>query len=207
MQVFLLKINSRRVFFSTFKDSSPIAGGIGPETTNFDGLISPLQTNRNDSQMMRNVLETKKLEHTIQLLKIELNQRDLLIQNQKIQYEEKCEELQEKLADMTYQRQLVQTKLDSQVQIERELSQRSQEEVRQQLTHIMDRQRQLEDVNKRLISKANEIRQNLQNKILPTDEEYRILKTTDTSSEQMPLKDFIMVRETSIEFILNEIFL
>jgi len=157
--------------------------------------------------MMRNVLETKKLEHTIQLLKIELNQRDLLIQNQKIQYEEKCEELQEKLADMTYQRQLVQTKLDSQVQIERELSQRSQEEVRQQLTHIMDRQRQLEDVNKRLISKANEIRQNLQNKILPTDEEYRILKTTDTSSEQMPLKDFIMVRETSIEFILNEIFL
>ena len=71
----------------------------------------------------------------------------------------------------------------------------------------MDRQRQLEDVNKRLISKANEIRQNLQNKILPTDEEYRILKTTDTSSEQMPLKDFIMVRETSIEFILNEIFL
>ena len=62
--------------------------------------------------MMRNVLETKKLEHTIQLLKIELNQRDLLIQNQKIQYEEKCEELKEKLADMTYKRQLVQTKLD-----------------------------------------------------------------------------------------------
>jgi hypothetical protein len=57
----------------------------------------------------------------------------------------------------------------------------------------MDRQRQLEDVNQRLISKAHEIRQNLQNKILPTDEEYRMLKTTDINSEQMPLKDFIMV--------------
>jgi hypothetical protein len=57
----------------------------------------------------------------------------------------------------------------------------------------MERQHQLEDVNKRLISKANEIRQNLHNKILPTDEEYRILKSTDINSEQMSLKDFIMV--------------
>lgn len=57
----------------------------------------------------------------------------------------------------------------------------------------MERQRQLEDVNQRLISKANEIRHNLQNKILPTDEEYRILKSTDIGSQQMPLKDFIMV--------------
>jgi hypothetical protein len=56
-------------------------------------------------------------------------------------------------------------------------------------------------MNKRLISKANEIRQNLQNKILPTDEEYRTLKTTDLHSEQMPLKDFIMVRNYS--FIPN----
>jgi progesterone-induced-blocking factor 1 len=142
---------------------------------------------------MKNVIESKKLQHSIQLLKIELNQRDLLIQNQKIYYEEKCEDLQEKLADMTYQRQLLQTKLDSQIQIERELTQRSQDEVRQQLSHIIERQRQLEDVNQRLISKAHEIRQNLQNKILPTDEEYRILKSTDINSEQMPLKDFIMV--------------
>ncbi len=66
---------------------------------------------------MKNIIETKKLQHAIQLLKIELNQRDLLIQNQKIQYEEKCEDLQEKLADMTYQRQLLQTKLDSQIQV------------------------------------------------------------------------------------------
>lgn len=66
---------------------------------------------------MQNVIETKKLQHTIQLLKIELNQRDLLIQNQKILFEEKFEEFKEKLADMTYQRQLLQTKLDSQVQV------------------------------------------------------------------------------------------
>ena len=67
---------------------------------------------------MQNVIEAKKLQHAIQILKIELNQRDLLIQNQKILHEEKCEELQEKLADMTYQRQLLQTKLDSQVQVD-----------------------------------------------------------------------------------------
>lgn len=82
-----------------------------------DGLTSTPTTNHNDTHLMKNIIETKKLQHAIQLLKIELNQRDLLIQNQKIQYEEKCEDLQEKLADMTYQRQLLQTKLDSQIQV------------------------------------------------------------------------------------------
>lgn len=70
---------------------------------------------------------------------------------------------------------------------------RSQEEVRHQLTQIMERQHHLEDVNKRLISKSNEIRHNLHNKILPTDEEYKTLKMTNINFEQTSLKDFIMV--------------
>ena len=80
------------------------------------------------------------------------------------------------------------------LKIDRQLTLRSQDEVRQQLSKIMERQQHLEDVNKRLISKSNEIRYNLQNKILPTDDEYRRLKSVDISSEQMSLKDFIMVR-------------
>ncbi|CAF0964898.1 unnamed protein product [Rotaria sp. Silwood1] len=181
------------------QDSSPLAGGVlGQRANEFDGITSTPTTNRenhiNNNHVMKNIIETKKLQHAIQLLKIELNQRDLLIQNQKIHYEEKCEELQEKLADMIYQKQLLQTKLDSQLQIDRELTLRSQDEVRQQLSQIMERQRQLEDVNKRLIAKSNEIRHNLHNKILPTDEEYRILKSTNINSEQMSLKDFIMIK-------------
>lgn len=69
----------------------------------------------------------------------------------------------------------------------------------------MERQRQLEDVNQRLIAKAHEIRQNLQNKILPTDEEYRVLKSTDVNSEQMSLKDFIMVGNVMLLLRFNQI--
>ncbi|CAF3584409.1 unnamed protein product [Rotaria socialis] len=180
-------------------DSSPTGGGgLGQRTNDFDGLTSTPTTNRenldNNKHVMKNIIETKKLQRAIQILKIELNQRDLLIQNQKIHYEEKCEDLQEKLADMTYQRQLLQTKIDSQLQIDRNLALRSQDEVRQQLSQIMERQHQLEDVNKRLISKSNEVRHNLHNKILPTDEEYRILKSTNMNSEKMALNDFIMIK-------------
>lgn len=92
---------------------------------------------------------------------------------------------------------LLQTKLDYQFQVDRELTLKARDEVRQQLSHIIDRRRHLEDVNQRLISKANEIRHNLQNRILPTDDEYRILKSLDHHGEQMPLKDFIMVRHLS----------
>ena len=82
----------------------------------------------------------------------------------------------------------------SSFKIDRELASRSQDEVRQQLIQIMERQRQLEDVNQRLIAKANEIRHQLHNGILPTDDEYRMLKATDIHSEKLSLKDFIMVR-------------
>lgn len=98
------------------QDSSPF-GGIGDIDPRANGFTSTPTTHRTDHHTMQNVIETKKLQHAIQLLKIELNQRDLLIQNQKILFEEKSDELQEKLADMTYQRQLLQTKLDSQVQV------------------------------------------------------------------------------------------
>ncbi|CAF1605820.1 unnamed protein product, partial [Didymodactylos carnosus] len=128
----------------------------------------------------------------IQLLKIELSQRDLLIQNQRIEFSEKIEELQERLAEADYQKQILQTKLDSQIQIEREMSMHQQDEIRQQLQQIMSRQKELEDVNYRLLSKSNEIRKNLQRKILPSDDEYQQLKIID--DEQMTLKDFVMVR-------------
>ena len=62
----------------------------------------------------------------------------------------------------------------------------------------MERQRQLEDVNQRLIAKANEIRHQLHNRILPTDDEYRMLKATDIHSEPLSLKDFIMVRSLAL---------
>ena len=92
---------------------------MGYGTNEFDGLTSTPTTHRqtDENHLMKNVFETKKLQHTIQLLKIELNQRDLLVQNQKIHYQEKLEDLQEKFADMTYQKQLLQTKLDSQLQV------------------------------------------------------------------------------------------
>ncbi|CAF3796014.1 unnamed protein product, partial [Rotaria magnacalcarata] len=187
------------LFNGAINDSSPTGGGgLGQRTNDFDGLTSTPTTNRenlvNNNHVMKNIIETKKLQRAIQILKIELNQRDLLVQNQKIHYEEKCEDLKEKLADMTYQRQLLQTKIDSQLQIDRNLALRSQDEVRQQLSQIMERQHQLEDVNKRLISKSNEVRHNLHNKILPTDEEYRILKSTNMNSEKMALNDFIMIK-------------
>lgn len=96
-------------------------GALGQPTNEFDGLTSTPTTNRenlvNNNHLMKNVIDTKKLQRAIQILKIELNQRDLLIQNQKIHYEEKCEDLKEKLADMTYQKQLLQAKLDSQLQV------------------------------------------------------------------------------------------
>jgi hypothetical protein len=83
-----------------------------------DGIsFTPATRRRTTDANVKHLFDGKKLEQEIQLLKIQLNQRDLLIENQKIRYQEKCEDLKEKLADMTFQRQMLQTKLESQLQV------------------------------------------------------------------------------------------
>lgn len=59
----------------------------------------------------------KQLIHDLQLLKIELNQRDVQLNTLKYEYTTKCESLEEKLQDTLHQNHILQTKLNNIVEV------------------------------------------------------------------------------------------
>merc|ERR1711862_944378 len=68
-------------------------------------------------RMHRHVIDKKQLLHDLQLLKIELSQKSLLIDNLKADHMQKTEELEEKLSETTHTKQILHARLDSQLKI------------------------------------------------------------------------------------------
>lgn len=65
------------------------------------------------SKLGKNSLETKQLIHDLQLIKIESSQKDVLFNNLKYEYENKIENLQEKLNDTLHQNNILENRLNS----------------------------------------------------------------------------------------------
>jgi progesterone-induced-blocking factor 1 len=61
-------------------------------------------------RITRQLLERKQLAHDVQLLKIELSQKTLLIDNLKVEHMQKIEDTDERLTDALHQKQLLQAR-------------------------------------------------------------------------------------------------
>ena len=64
------------------------------------------------------ILERKQLLHDLQLYKIELSQREIAIDNLKAQHMHKTDELEEKLNEALYQKQILQARLESELRVQ-----------------------------------------------------------------------------------------
>lgn len=82
-------------------------------------LKSKKQQQKERDRIARQLLEKKQLEHDLQLVKIELNQKDYLLENAKTDYKVKLEELEEKLHQCKHQKQILIAKSESQISLQR----------------------------------------------------------------------------------------
>ncbi|XP_019647382.1 PREDICTED: progesterone-induced-blocking factor 1-like [Branchiostoma belcheri] len=112
-------------------------------------------------KVTKQLIERKQLAHDLQLVRIELSQKNLIIENLKAEHVTKVEELEEKLSDALHQRHILQAKLESQLKMHQEESRRRQEQTRAEIERIMQRQQQLETANARLQAHAGDIRRSL----------------------------------------------
>uniref|UniRef100_A0A672H470 Progesterone immunomodulatory binding factor 1 n=1 Tax=Salarias fasciatus TaxID=181472 RepID=A0A672H470_SALFA len=104
-------------------------------------------------KVTRQLIERKELLHTVQLLKIELSQKNLIIDNMKLFLTIQVEELEEKLNDTIHQKQVLSLRLDSQLQLAQEENRRQQSQRKQEMETILLRQQQLEETNRQLCEK------------------------------------------------------
>lgn len=88
------------------------------ETGKKTSLKSKKQQQKERDRIARQLLEKKQLEHDLQLVKIELNQKEYLLENVRTDYKVKLEELEEKLQQARHQKQILMAKSESQLTLQ-----------------------------------------------------------------------------------------
>lgn len=123
-----------------------------------DLTLSPDRSDHHDerrdkkSKITKQLIEKKQLAHDLQLVRIELSQKNLQIENMKAESLQRVDDLEEKLNDERHQKQILQARLESQLTIQQEESRRRQELIKAELDEVRQKQRQLEGTNERLVS-------------------------------------------------------
>lgn len=158
------------------------------QSTAFSTTLESSHSTRLD--ITREELEKRQLLHSLQLLKLELSQKNLVIDTLRNEQATQLEEVQEKLTDSLHENRLLKLRLKSTTQAYeqemRELRRRRQEE----LTSLQERQRQLEEANPLLSQGMGELKQVLHCPQL-SEVEYARLRSLDP--ETLSLKDYILV--------------
>ncbi|XP_013961804.1 progesterone-induced-blocking factor 1 isoform X4 [Canis lupus familiaris] len=178
---------SKKVNISSSLESEDIS----LETTVPTDDISSSEERDGKIKITQQLIERKELLHNIQLLKIELSQKNMMIDNLKVDYLTKIEELEEKLNDALHQKQLLTLRLDNQLTFQQKDAKKYQELMKQEMETILLRQKQLEETNTQLREKAGDIRRNLRDFEL-TEEQYMKLK--GFPEDQLSIPEYVSIR-------------
>ncbi|KAM5288063.1 progesterone-induced-blocking factor 1 [Ctenodactylus gundi] len=179
--------DSKKVNISSSLESEDIS----LETTVPTDDISSSEEREGKVKITRQLIERKELLHNIQLLKIELSQKNMMIDNLKVDYLTKIEELEEKLNDALHQKQLLTLRLDNQLTFQQKDARKYQELMKKEMETILLRQKQLEETNRQLREKAGDIRRNLRDLEL-TEEQYTKLKAFP--EDQLSIPEYVSMR-------------
>ncbi|NXJ75658.1 PIBF1 factor, partial [Trogon melanurus] len=163
---------------------------ISLETTIPTDDVSSSEEREGTVKITKQLIERKELLHNLQLLKIELSQKNLMIDNLKVEYLTKIEELEEKLNDAIHQKQLLSLRLDSQLALQQEDARKHQALMKQEMETILLRQKQLEETNHQLRERAGDIRRSLRDLEL-TDDCYEKLKSIP--EDQLSIPEYVSV--------------
>ncbi|XP_004845313.1 progesterone-induced-blocking factor 1 isoform X3 [Heterocephalus glaber] len=181
---------SKKVNISSSLESEDIS----LETTIPTDDISSSEEREGKVKITKQLIERKELLHNIQLLKIELSQKNMMIDNLKVDYLTKIEELEEKLNDALHQKQLLTLRLDNQLTFQQKDTRKYQELMKQEMETILLRQKQLEETNHQLREKAGDVRRNLRDlrDFELTEEQYTKLKAFP--EDQLSIPEYVSIR-------------
>ncbi|NXJ16357.1 PIBF1 factor, partial [Odontophorus gujanensis] len=177
----------RKVNISSSLESEDIS----LETTVPTDELSSSEEREGATRVTRQLIERKELLHSLQLLRIELSQKNLMIDNLKVEYLTKIEELEEKLNDAIHQKQLLSLRLDSQLALQQEDARKHQALMKQEMETILLRQKQLEEINHQLRERAGDIRRSLRDLEL-TEDDYEKLKSLP--EDQLSIAEYVSIR-------------
>ena len=131
-----------------------------------------------------NKIERKQLQHDLQLLKIKLSQKSLIIENLKNEHMNQLDEFEDKLRDVLFKKERLQSQLaNAEFLLKAEVLE-IQEKTKNDLKGILEKQEELEKANKMLQEQISNSQAQIESADLITKEKYIDLKSipTDTLS-------------------------
>jgi progesterone-induced-blocking factor 1 len=139
------------------------------------------------------LLNFTQMEHDLRMCKIELSQREAQLNNLRIEYTTKCEQLNEKCNDLHHQNQMLTTRLHNTISVHKEEDDKKQEQIRMELQRILIRQNQLEEANERYLKSEQEVKKELRtiDVISWTNEDYDLMLRRD--EDLLTIKEFAAV--------------
>ena len=152
--------------------------------------LSTTDGDSDDSKITAHIIEKKQLLHDLDRLKIELSQKSMLLETYKAEHLNKIDELEEKLADVTYSKHMLKARLESQLKLKEDEAKTHQQRLKEELSGIVKRQQNLEAENVRLQEKAGDLKSHLFDDRL-TEEQCVDLKSRGVN--QLSLKDYVAV--------------
>uniref|UniRef100_A0AAR2IWQ5 Progesterone immunomodulatory binding factor 1 n=1 Tax=Pygocentrus nattereri TaxID=42514 RepID=A0AAR2IWQ5_PYGNA len=164
---------------------------ISLETTVPTEDISSSDEKNGSRKVTKQLLERKELLHNVQLLKIEMSQKNLIIDNLKVEHLTKIEELEEQLNEALHQKQVLALRLDSQLKLQQDENRKQQALRKQEMDSILLRQKQLEETNRQLCDRAGDIRRSLRD-IELSEERYSELR--ELPEDKLSIPEYVAVR-------------
>uniref|UniRef100_H3DI21 Progesterone immunomodulatory binding factor 1 n=1 Tax=Tetraodon nigroviridis TaxID=99883 RepID=H3DI21_TETNG len=153
--------------------------------------VSSSDEQRGSEKLTRQLIERKELFHTIELLKVDLRQKSMLLDNMKGEHMSKVEDLEERLNDALHQKQVLGLRLDSQLKLSQEENRKQQSLHKQEMEAVLARQQQLEGINRRLCQSAAEVRRSLRDLDLSQD---RYQELRNLPDDQISVQEHVAVR-------------
>ncbi|XP_065058171.1 progesterone-induced-blocking factor 1-like [Rhopilema esculentum] len=158
-----------------------------------DSLLASLMTTDEESgpKVTKAMINSKQLKHDLQLANIELSQKNLMIDSMKSEYLSKIDDLEEKLADSLYQKQLLIAQFKNQIRNSTDEIKNENQQLKREIKLLQKQQHEINKDNKKLMERAIDSKDVLINLEL-NEEEYLFIK--GKSVEDQTLREFIAIK-------------
>jgi len=157
--------------------------------TEYSTFSSSFDTSR-PRKVTQGELERKQLQHSLEMIKLELSQKKLLIATMEREHVNKVEELEEQLSNISHEKRLLQVQLSSVTNGYQQELARVQRETQEEIVAVKMRQEEIEASNPFLADTARDIKNSLKAPVISTTKYEQLMSR---GLDQLSLKDFILV--------------
>jgi len=195
--------NQTNTMLSTEFESSNMSSTLFTDITSNLSTSALTETDNEKSRhVTKELILKKQLLHDIQKLKIELSQKNILIDTLKADHLNQLDDFEEQVADVMHEKQLIQAKYETQLRMVRTESEKYIKKLKAELQESVKQQQRFKENNVFMMGQSKDFKMNFIDSVI-SEEEYFQLKEKDEDhlnpSQYAMIRLYEVVRPLKVE--------